>query len=128
MTFIWLLSACCRLTDIEISSNLLLVLLAGHDTSSTTLTRCLSNLHDHPWVMDKLRAEQQAVQAKRGQAITVGALKDMPFADAVLRWVGHLSCCHGLPACAHTDVKNGSMQVQVLVSARCSARRVCRLG
>jgi len=61
------------------------VLLAGHDTSSTTLTRCLSNLHDHPWVLDKLRAEQDAVQAKRGQGITAAALKDMPFAEVVLR-------------------------------------------
>jgi cytochrome P450 len=73
------------LTDVEISSNLLLVLLAGHDTSSTTLTRCLSNLQDNPWVMDRLRAEQQAVQAKRGQQITAAALKEMPFADAVIR-------------------------------------------
>jgi hypothetical protein len=80
-----------RLTDTEISSNLLLVLLAGHDTSSTTLTRCLSNLFDHPWVMDKLRAEQQAVQAKHGQHITPAALKEMPFADAVLRWAQSLA-------------------------------------
>lgn len=74
-----------RLTDVEITSNLLLVLLAGHDTSSTTLTRCLSNLQDHPEVLQQLRQEQQAVQAKRGQQITAGALKDMPYADAVLR-------------------------------------------
>lgn len=66
------------------------MLLAGHDTSSTTLTRCLSNLHDAPWVMDKLRAEQQAVQAQHGQRVTAAALKDMPFADAVIRCV---PCC-----------------------------------
>lgn len=93
-----------RLTDAEITSNLLLVLLAGHDTSSTTLTRCLSNLHDQPWVMEKLRAEQQAVQAKRGQQITTGALKDMPFADAVIRcvvWQDLLLCTVGIsgPRC-----------------------------
>lgn len=76
-----------RLTDAEITSNILLVLLAGHDTSSTTLTRCLSNLHDHPWVLDKLRAEQAAVRASRGEALTPNALKEMPFADAVLRQV-----------------------------------------
>lgn len=61
------------------------MLLAGHDTSSTTLTRCLSNLQDNPWVLDKLRAEQQAVCAKHGQRITVAALKEMQFAEAVLR-------------------------------------------
>jgi hypothetical protein len=32
------------LTDQEITHNLLLVLLAGHDTSSTTLTRAMLNL------------------------------------------------------------------------------------
>lgn len=83
-----------RLTDEQISSNLLLVLLAGHDTSSTTLTRCLSNMFDHPWVMDKLRAEQQAVQAKHGQQITPAALKEMPFADAVLRCAQKPCACH----------------------------------
>jgi hypothetical protein len=82
-----LLLVVARLTDAEITSNILLVLLAGHDTSSTTLTRCLSNLHDHPWVLDKLRAEQAAVRASRGEALTPYALKEMPFADAVLRYV-----------------------------------------
>jgi cytochrome P450 len=86
-----------RLTDAEITSNILLVLLAGHDTSSTTLTRCLSNLHDHPWVLDKLRAEQAAVRAARGEALTPNALKEMPFADAVLRYASVL--WGGLPKC-----------------------------
>lgn len=75
----------CRLTDSEICQNLLLVLLAGHDTSSTTLTRCMSNLQDSPGVMQKLREEQQAVVAKRGQQISTAALKDMAYADAVIR-------------------------------------------
>lgn len=33
-----------RLTDAQINDNVLLLLLAGHDTSSTTLTQCFSNL------------------------------------------------------------------------------------
>eukprot|EP00775_Hariotina_reticulata_P007859 gene7859-8055_t len=74
-----------RLSDREITHNLLLVLLAGHDTSSTTLTRCMSNLQDHPRVLQKLRAEQQRVLTNYGSQVTAAALKDMTYADAVIR-------------------------------------------
>jgi cytochrome P450 len=77
-----------RLSDQEITHNLLLVLLAGHDTSATTLTRCLSNLQDHPRVLQKLREEQQRVLTKHGPQVTAAALKDMTYADAVIRWGG----------------------------------------
>ena len=74
-----------RLTDQEICDNMLLLLVAGHDTSSTTLTRCMSNLKDYPGVVQKLRDEQAAVVAKHGDVITAAAMKDMPYADAVIR-------------------------------------------
>eukprot|EP00879_Flechtneria_rotunda_P007705 GHRR01008078.1.p1 GENE.GHRR01008078.1~~GHRR01008078.1.p1 ORF type:complete len:426 (+),score=141.85 GHRR01008078.1:697-1974(+) len=74
-----------RLTDQQIVENILLLLLAGHDTSSTTLAHTLSNLQDHPEVLDKLRAEQEAVLATHGKQLTAAALKDMPYADAVIR-------------------------------------------
>lgn len=75
----------CRLTDREICENMLLLLVAGHDTSSTTLTRCMSNLQDHPEVVEKLRVEQATIVAKHGEPITAAALRDMAYADAVLR-------------------------------------------
>lgn len=74
-----------RLTDSQITDNILLLLFAGHDTSSTTLTQCLSNLQDCPEVLSKLRAEQAAVVAKHGEQITAAALKDMHYAEAVIR-------------------------------------------
>lgn len=92
------------------------MLLAGHDTSSTTLTRCLSNLHDAPWVMDRLRAEQQAVQAQHGQQITAGALNDMPFADAVIRCV---VCCW---LCTADGCATGSKPRQTCMHAGRQAR------
>jgi cytochrome P450 len=73
------------LTDSQIGDNVLLLLLAGHDTSSTTLTQCFSNLQDNPHVLDKLRAEQQALVAKYGERITPAVLKEMTYADAVIR-------------------------------------------
>jgi cytochrome P450 len=76
-----------RLTDLEITENILLLLLAGHDTSSTTLTRLLSVLHDNPDVVQQLRQEQAAVMARHGEQLTAAAIKDMEYADAVIRYV-----------------------------------------
>ena len=73
------------MTDAQITDNVLLLLLAGHDTSSTTLTQCFSNLQDHPQVLEKLREEQRALVAKHGEAITPAVLKDMTYADAVIK-------------------------------------------
>jgi cytochrome P450 len=39
-----LLLLLCRLTDEQLGDNLLLIMLAGHDTSSTTLTNVMANL------------------------------------------------------------------------------------
>ena len=63
----------------------MLLLLAGHDTSSTTLTQLMSNLQDHPEVLQKLRDEQADVVARQGDQLTAGALKDMTYADAVIK-------------------------------------------
>lgn len=65
--------------------NLLLLLLAGHDTSAVTLTNILAELQRHPSVLQQLRQEQQAVVGRHGQALSGGALRDMEYADAVIR-------------------------------------------
>jgi cytochrome P450 len=89
----------CRLTDIEITENILLLLLAGHDTSSTTLTRLLSVLHEHPEVVQQLRQEQAAVLARHGEQLTAAAIKDMEYADAVIRCV-----CTCYPVCSFNSL------------------------
>eukprot|EP00882_Tetradesmus_deserticola_P012745 GHRQ01013508.1.p4 GENE.GHRQ01013508.1~~GHRQ01013508.1.p4 ORF type:complete len:123 (-),score=38.80 GHRQ01013508.1:667-1035(-) len=86
-----LTSFCCRLTDLEITENILL-LLAGHDTSSTTLTRLLSALQDHPEVVQQLRQEQAAVVARHGEHLTAAAIRDMDYAEAAIRCACGL--CH----------------------------------
>eukprot|EP00877_Chromochloris_zofingiensis_P005472 jgi/Chrzof1/14926/Cz09g21020.t1 len=74
-----------RLLDDEICENLLLLLFAGHDTSSVTLTQALANIQEHPEVMEKLRSEQQAVVAKHGDKFTAHTLKAMVYAEAVIK-------------------------------------------
>lgn len=54
-SWIRLLSWYHRLQDDEICDNLLLLLFAGHDTSSVTLTQALANIHEHPEVMEVCR-------------------------------------------------------------------------
>lgn len=77
----------CRLTDSQIKDNILLLLFAGHETSSSALTLCFSNLQDNPAALQKLRGEQRDVVAKHGPQITPAALKDMQYAEAVIRCV-----------------------------------------
>ncbi|KAF8059378.1 HISN7 [Scenedesmus sp. PABB004] len=73
------------LTDEEITDNLLLLLLAGHDTSASSLTAIIANLSDHPQAWARLRAEQEALAARHGAALSGSALRDMEWADAVIR-------------------------------------------
>ncbi|KAF6256199.1 cytochrome P450 [Scenedesmus sp. NREL 46B-D3] len=74
-----------RLTDEQLGDNLLLIMLAGHDTSSTTLTNVMANLQSHPHVVERLREEQRRVVARHGQRISGPILKEMTYADAVIR-------------------------------------------
>lgn len=74
-----------RLTDSELGDNLLLLMLAGHDTSSTTLTSVMANLQDHPEALQKLRDEQARLSAIHGPRIDGTFLKEMKYADAVIR-------------------------------------------
>lgn len=79
------LDCLCRLTDAEITDNILLLLHAGHETSSIALSRMISDLADHPEAMQQLRTEQAVVVEQHGEAITAAALKSMTYADAVIR-------------------------------------------
>jgi cytochrome P450 len=49
------------LTDDEICHELVLFMLAGHDTTSTTLTYALWSLGHHPDIRDRVRAEVDAL-------------------------------------------------------------------
>jgi hypothetical protein len=58
---------------------------AGHDTTATALTSALWLLPQHHAVLARLRAEQQAVVAQHGEAITEAVLKESPYLDAVVK-------------------------------------------
>ncbi|KAJ0458142.1 putative cytochrome P450 [Helianthus annuus] len=46
------------LTEMEIANNILLLLFAGHDTSTVTITLVMKGLSEHPSVYDKVLKEQ----------------------------------------------------------------------
>ena len=123
--------AACRLIDVEITDNLLLVLLAGFDTSSTTLTAVLANLQQHPAAADKLRGEQQAVLAKHGPGLSAAVLRDMPYAEAVVRWGMSLSMLKlliGQRTCTQTVVEFiACLQLFATPHKRCGGTGVCIL-
>ncbi|EFN55595.1 hypothetical protein CHLNCDRAFT_134129 [Chlorella variabilis] len=69
----------------QIADTVLTLLFAGHDTSSSTLTRIFQHLHRHPEAVQRLRQEQAEVVAKHGSPVTEAALQDMKYAEGVVR-------------------------------------------
>lgn len=74
------------MTDAEVYDNLMITSFAGHDTSSITLTNMMALLQDHPEVMRRLREEQAALVGRHGGVINSALLKEMTYAEAVIRW------------------------------------------
>lgn len=76
-------ATCCRHCCFLLIQHLL---LTGHDTSAITLTNVLAKLQQHPQAMQQLRQEQQQVRSRHGEALSGAVLKDMVYAEAVIRW------------------------------------------
>jgi cytochrome P450 len=70
-------------TDTEIRDQVMTLMFAGHDTSTSTLTFMLHELARHPEVTRRLHAEQERVLV--GESPTAQQLeKEMPYLDMVL--------------------------------------------
>jgi cytochrome P450 len=72
-----------RFSDTEIRDQLMTLMFAGHDTSTSTLTFMLHELARHPEVLARLHEEQDGVLG--GATPTVDQLeREMPYLDMVL--------------------------------------------
>lgn len=72
-----------RFTDTEIRDQLMTLMFAGHDTSTSTVTFALYELAHHPEVLARLCEEQDRVLA--GEAPTIDQLeREMPYLDMVV--------------------------------------------
>ena len=67
----------------EVRDQVLIFLLAGHETTSTALTFALHLLGHHPEVQDRVRRE--AVEVLGGRAPVADDVAHLPYADMVVR-------------------------------------------
>ncbi len=98
------------LSDEEVRDQLMTLMFAGHDTTTSTISFMLYELARHPHVVDRLQAEQDEVLGDR--APTAGELFGaMPYLDTVtdevLRlyppaWVGPRRAVHDFEFGGHT--------------------------
>ena len=69
-----------------LADNFVGLLIAGHDTTASSLCTALYHLAASPAALAALRAEADAVAAAHGgDGVSATALADMPYAEAVLR-------------------------------------------
>jgi cytochrome P450 len=72
-----------RFTDTEIRDQVMTLMFAGHDTSTSTVTFALHELARHPDALERLSEEQDRVLA--GAAPTIDQLEnEMPYLDIVV--------------------------------------------
>ncbi len=69
-------------TDREVRDQVMTLMFAGHDTSTSTLTFMMHELARHPDVADRLREEQDRILG--GDPPTVEGLEQMPYLEMVL--------------------------------------------
>jgi len=69
-------------TDREVRDQVMTLMFAGHDTSTSTLSFMMYELAHHPEVAEKLRVEQDEVLG--GEAPSIDRLEQMPYLDMVL--------------------------------------------
>lgn len=75
-----------RLTTAEIKVQALLMLFAGHETTTSMLTSLMMALAQNPEIWAKARQEQLALQAEVAQ-LTLGQLRQMPYLDQIIKEV-----------------------------------------
>ncbi|OAX37782.1 cytochrome P450 [Rhizopogon vinicolor AM-OR11-026] len=78
-----------KLTEEEMIAQMRTLLLAGHETTSTTLSWALLELAKNPEIQSRFRAEIREAEAtihKRGDAeFTIADFDDMPYTAAVIK-------------------------------------------
>ena len=77
-----------RLSEEEIKVQTLLMLFAGHETTTSMLTSLMMALAQNPEVLDKARVEQQQlIETAANSALSLEQVQNMPYLDQVLKEV-----------------------------------------
>jgi cytochrome P450 len=75
------------MTDIEIRDELVTLLLAGHETTATSLAWAFDRLLAHPRVLERLRAELAAGRSEYTDAVIRESLRVRPIVPLIGRYV-----------------------------------------
>ena len=74
-----------RLSLEEIKVQTLLMLFAGHETTTSLLTSMMMAIAQHPKVLERARAEQRSLVGQVGETLTMAQMQQMPYLDRVLK-------------------------------------------
>lgn len=104
-TWIKVLFICLAIDGDDFVAQSYAFLLAGFETTSSTMTFALYELALHPAIQDRLRTEIVQVMEKYNQVLTYEAMQDMPYLDMVISGE-----CHGylphIPGLCTTNSRN----------------------
>lgn len=74
-----------KLNDAEVRGQLLTLLLAGHETTATSLAWCFERLVHHPEDLERLRTELRAGESAYLEAVIKETMRTRPVVEAVWR-------------------------------------------
>ena len=85
-----------RLTRQQVIDNSLILIIAGSETSASTLTCASLILGLHPDVWAKVKEEQQIIQSKYGDELTKEILDECTYLDSVLKEILRIKPIEGM--------------------------------
>lgn len=74
-----------NISDDEIVSNALLILIASYETTSMSLEFCLYNLVNHQSIQDQLRTELRKTVGEGRKAISFSTVSDIPLLNNIIK-------------------------------------------
>ncbi|KAK7678132.1 hypothetical protein QCA50_018925 [Cerrena zonata] len=74
-----------RLSEDEVIGQMSLLVMAGTDTTSNSLTQIMQLLAEKPDIQDKLRTEIKKAQEEHGEDIPYDTLVSLPYLDSICR-------------------------------------------
>lgn len=102
-----------KLTKEQVIDNALVLILAGSETSASTLTNMILLLGYHPDVYQKLREEQYALIQSKGETLTKAVLDDdLPYLEGVVKETMRIITVSGGPLKVTTGtITTGEYQI-----------------